>query len=194
MKGFIAGVLVALLVIFGGLYLGMARGWYPVGADNEPTKFERQMAHMAMEAYVEKHAPKQENPIQLTNENLIEGAEEYEEHCAICHGGAKSRISPLAGKFNPPVPQLINRVPLDADANLFWITKHGIRLTGMPGWGGLMDDDEMWKIVAFIKNSNKLPPEVQTAWQAMANKGEDAVAGEHKKEAPAGGTAKKKTL
>jgi mono/diheme cytochrome c family protein len=96
---------------------------------------------------------------------LTDGAKEYEEHCALCHGGAKARISPIGEKFNPPAPQLINKIPHDPDAWLFWVTKHGVRMTGMPAWGGVLSDDEMWKIVAFIKHSDKLPAEVESAWR-----------------------------
>ena len=74
----------------------------------------------------------------------------------------------MQNQFNPPVPQLVNRVPPDADAWLFWVTKHGVRMTGMPSWGGVMSDDEMWKIVAFIKHSGQLPPEAAAAWQQAA--------------------------
>jgi hypothetical protein len=36
---------------------------------------------------------------------------------------------------------------------LFWIIKHGIRMTGMPSWGD-HSADELWATVAFIQ---KLP-------------------------------------
>jgi mono/diheme cytochrome c family protein len=48
------------------------------------------------------------------------------------------------------------------------MTKHGIRLTGMPAWDGILSDDQMWGIIAFLKRSDKLPPEVQAEWQKAA--------------------------
>jgi hypothetical protein len=39
----------------------------------------------------------------------------------------------------------------------------------MPTWDGILDDDEMWKVIAFVKHSDKLPPDVQAAWQKMAS-------------------------
>lgn len=36
-------------------------------------------------------------------------------------------------------------------ARLFWVTKHGIRMTGMPAWGLSHGDGEIWDMVAFIK-------------------------------------------
>ncbi len=170
MRGFIVGVLLTLVVIFGGLYFVVARGLFPVGADNPPGPYERKLANMAMDEYVGKHAPKQANPFQPTSANLMTGAMDYEEHCAMCHGGAKDRISPLRSKFNPPVPQLINHIPRDEDSHLWFVTKHGIRLTGMPSWEGVLSDDDIWKIIAFVKNSDKLPPDVQEMWMNTAKK------------------------
>jgi mono/diheme cytochrome c family protein len=168
MRSFLGGVVATLLVVCGVTFLVINRGWIPVGADNPPGAVERRLAHMATDAYVARNAPRQENPAQPTAGNLIEGARVYEKHCAVCHGGAAPRISPLRTKFSPPAPQIVNRVPRDADATLWWITKHGIRLTGMPAWDGILSDDQMWKIIAFLKRSDKLPPDVQAAWQQAA--------------------------
>jgi hypothetical protein len=41
-------------------------------------------------------------------------------------------------------------------------------MTGMPSWDGVLSDDEMWKVIAFIKHSDKLPPDVQAMWQQAA--------------------------
>jgi mono/diheme cytochrome c family protein len=168
MRSFLGGVVATLLVVVGVPFLMINRGWIPVGADNPPGAMERRLTHMATDAYVARNAPKQENPTQPTAGNLIEGARAYEKHCALCHGGAAQRISPLRTRFSPPVPQIVNRVPRDEDANLWWITKHCTRLTGMPAWDGILSDDLMWKIIAFLKHSGKLPPEAQAAWQQAA--------------------------
>ena len=69
----------------------------------------------------------------------------------------QEKISPLRDRFSPPVPQLVNRIPHDPEAWLFWVTKHGVRMTGMPAWDGILSDDKIWKIVAFIKRSDKAP-------------------------------------
>lgn len=169
MRGFVAGVIVTLLVLAGGVYVVSTFGLYPIGADNPPSSLERRLAGRAMDEYADKHKPDMTNPTAITSANLITGAREYEEHCAFCHGGAKAMISPMQNKFNPPVPQLVNRVPHDPDAWLFWVTKHGVRMTGMPTWDGVMSDDEIWKIVAFLKHSKTLPPDVQAEWQKLAS-------------------------
>jgi thiosulfate dehydrogenase len=167
-RGFVVGVLGTLVAIALGVFLVSRLGWYPIGADNRPSVLERTLASRAMDVYADKHKPDGGNPVAPTPANLTEGARKYEEHCALCHGGAKVKISPIGDKFNPPAPQLINRIPHDEEAWLFWITKHGVRMTGMPTWDGILSDEDIWKIIAFIKRSNKLPADVESAWRKLA--------------------------
>ena len=169
MRSFLAGIIVTLLIFACGAFTVSHFGLYPIGADNPPGGLERSLASKAMDVYADKHKPEMDNPTALTAENLTEGAKEYEEHCAFCHGGAKAKISPMQHKFNPPVPQLVSRVPHDPDSWMFWVTKHGVRMTGMPSWDGIMSDEEMWKVVAFLKHRDKLPPETAAAWQKLAS-------------------------
>lgn len=168
MHGFIVGIIGTLATIGSSAYLISYFGLYPIGADNPPGRLERALAGRALNAYATRHKPAGDNPVQPTPAALTVGATEYEEHCALCHGGAKAKLSPLRDKFSPPSPQLIDKIPHDDDAWLFWVTKHGVRMTAMPAWDGLLSDDEIWKVVAFIKHSDKLPPEVRSAWEAIA--------------------------
>jgi mono/diheme cytochrome c family protein len=168
MKGVAVGIVATLVVGVCAVFVVSRLGLYPIGADNPPGQIERMLASRAMDVYADAHKPAGNNPAPLTVAGLTEGATEYEEHCAFCHGGAKAKISPMQDKLNPPAPQLINRIPHDEDAWLFWVTKHGVRMTGMPTWDGVMSDDEIWKIIAFIKHSDRLPPDVQSAWQKIA--------------------------
>jgi len=169
MRGFVVGVVVTLVVLAGTVFAISRFGLYPIGADNPPSPLERVLAGRAMDVYAERHKPAGENPTALTAGNLTEGAREYEEHCAFCHGGAKAKISPMRDRFSPPAPQLINRIPHEDDAWLFWVTKHGVRMTGMPAWDRIMSDKEIWAVIAFIKHSDRLPPEADAAWRRFAS-------------------------
>src|SRR3954447_22399696 len=168
MRGFIVGVVVTLLAITVGVFAVSQFGLYPIGADNPPGAIERAIAGKAMDQYAEKHKPAGDNPVQVSSASLMDGGKEYEEHCAFCHGGAKARISPMRDQFNPPAPQMINRIPHDDDAWLFWVTKHGVRMTGMPAWDRILSDEEIWKVVAFNKHRRKAPGEAAAGVQKMA--------------------------
>jgi mono/diheme cytochrome c family protein len=157
MRGFLLGVIVTLIVVFGGAYWYVTTGHVDTRAiPDPPTTFERRTANHSVDEWVDAHASKQDNPFQPTMENVMDGSMVYDKHCAVCHGSLKEPISPLKNKFFPPVPQLMNRTPDDPDANLFYVTKYGVKLTAMPGWDGVLSDDDIWKAVLFIKNSAQM--------------------------------------
>ena len=157
MGKFLLGVIVTLLVVVCGGYWYVSTGHVDSRAvPNGPSQFEKRTANHAVDEWVDAHAPKQENPFQPTMENIMDGSMVYDKHCALCHGSLKETTSPLKNKFYPPVPQLMARTPDDPDANFFYVTKYGIKLSAMPGWDGVLSDDEIWKAVLFIKNSAKM--------------------------------------
>jgi mono/diheme cytochrome c family protein len=157
MRGFIVGILFTLAVVFGGAYFYATTGHFDTRAvGNAPSTIERRTANKSVDAWVEDHAPRQSNPFQPTMENVMDGSMAYDKNCAFCHGSLKAPISPMRTKFYPPVPQLMSRVPDDPDGNLFYVIKYGIRMTAMPGWEGVLSDDDMWKIVVFMKNSGQM--------------------------------------
>ncbi len=86
----------------------------------------------------------------------MDGSMTYDKNCAFCHGSLKEPISPMRRNFIPSVPQLMSRIPDDPDGNLFYVIKYGMRFTGMPGWSGVLSDDDIWKTVVFIKNSSQM--------------------------------------
>jgi mono/diheme cytochrome c family protein len=157
MRGFILGVLLTLLVVFGGAYLYVYTGHFDTRAvPNGPGNFERRTANHSVDEWVDAHASKQDNPFQPTMDNIMDGSMVYDKNCAFCHGSLKEPTAALRTKFYPPVPQLMSRTPDDPDAHLFYVTKYGIKLTAMPGWDGVLSDDDIWKAVLFVKNSAKM--------------------------------------
>jgi len=157
MGKFLLGIIFTLLVVIGGGYWWISSGHVDSRAvPNGPSQFERRLANRAVDEWVDDHASKQENPYQPTAENLAAGQKVYEDNCAWCHGSLKQPASPMRTKFFPPVPALMARTPHDPDANFFYVTKYGIKLSGMPGWDGVLTDDEIWKAVLFVKNSSKV--------------------------------------
>lgn len=53
--------------------------------------------------------------------------------------------------ITPEPPDLEEAAGEWSEAELFWIIKHGIKMTGMPAWGKIDGDDELWSVVAFVK-------------------------------------------
>lgn len=97
------------------------------------------------------------NPIAYSPEILQSGQSHFGHHCQVCHGldGQNTGV-PFASKMSPPVPDLKSEdVQGYTDGQLKWIIENGIEPSGMPGWKGILSDDEMWKLVHYIRH---LPP------------------------------------
>jgi len=94
------------------------------------------------------------NPVAKSDAAIKEGAEHFQHHCQICHGldGHNTGV-PFAEKMDPPVADLGSKdVQGYTDGQLKWIIENGIGPSGMPGWKEILEDDEMWKMVWYIRN------------------------------------------
>jgi mono/diheme cytochrome c family protein len=94
------------------------------------------------------------NPLPDTPENVKQGAEHFQHHCQICHGldGHGTGV-PFARKMDPPVPDLASKdIQSYSDGQLKWIVQNGIGPSGMPGWNGILEENEMWLVVDYIRH------------------------------------------
>jgi len=164
MGKFIAGIIFTVVIAGVGGLLFAYFGHMPVNADAAPGKLETTVAGHAMDASVERQAPKVSNPIQPTEENLLRGMLIYSMNCAQCHGEPTRKKSLGDGEY-PPAPQFTEDAPDMPDHQNFWIVKHGIRYTAMPAWGKMLSDDDIWKVTTFLGNWKKLPPAVKSKFE-----------------------------
>jgi thiosulfate dehydrogenase len=155
--GFIVGVFI--LPLFGWLYFRF--GYAPVATAEPPIPFEKSLARMALHARIEKEAPKTV-PIAATTDNYMAGAHIYRTHCAVCHGLPGQAVSATSKGMFPRPPELFkgHGVTDDPAGETYWKVNNGIRLTGMPAYGGSLSKDEMWQVSLLLANADKLPPQV----------------------------------
>jgi mono/diheme cytochrome c family protein len=165
MRNFIVGIIVTLLVLaLGGLAFALL-GFAPTSADAIPGTIETRIAMGAMDASMERHAPRVNNPVPATDNNLIDGMKIYTMNCAVCHGTLDKKPSLLAGSLYPPPPQLILDPLDDPEWHIFYAVRTGVRYTGMPAWSKALSADDMWKVTGFLSRIEKLPPAVKDYWQ-----------------------------
>lgn len=172
LKGFIAGIVVTIVVAAAAAYLILQGGYIPANADATPGPIETWAADKSLSATLSREAPKGADPIPATDTNLIQGINLYAQHCAICHGTAKGEASasPVAKGLYPKPPQMAtDGVEDDPEGVSFWKIKHGIRWTGMPSWKGTLTDQQIWTLALFLKHMDKLPLAAQAGWQNVKN-------------------------
>jgi mono/diheme cytochrome c family protein len=79
------------------------------------------------------------------------GAEIFKTNCATCHGD-KGLGDGSAGIYLDPRPA--NLAVLNtavADDYLYWRISTGRDGTAMPAWKGVLDDQQIWQVIAFIR-------------------------------------------
>jgi mono/diheme cytochrome c family protein len=165
MRNFVIGVIATLLLlVVVGLTVALL-GFMPTNADSTPPPMERRIAMSAMDASMDRHAPRVSNPVPPTDDNLIDGLKIYTMNCAVCHGDLDNKPSLLHKSFYPPPPQLIQYPLDDPEWHIYYAVRTGIRYTGMPAWNNALTEQEMWKVTAFLSRLEKLPPAVQDYWK-----------------------------
>jgi cytochrome c553 len=156
-----AVTIAALLVIFVAI---VRLGIISADADSRPPRLETYLMPKALHYSVARHAAEQKNPLAVNEENLLAAGEIYKGMCARCHSVPGGEPSVYGESFYPRAPQLSGGMSSYTDAQLFWTIKHGIRNTGMPAWGAMLSNEEIWQLVALLKNAQDLPPSVEREW------------------------------
>lgn len=72
---------------------------------------------------------------------------------AVPRRSAKRRCgaSPFALGLTPLPAPLAQTAREWTPGELFWVVKHGIKMTGMPAWRFRLDDVQTWALVAFMR-------------------------------------------
>ena len=77
MRNFILGIIVTLIVlVVGGLGFALL-GLLPTRANSTPPEMEVHLAMSALDNSVDRHAPHTNNPVPITDDNLIDGLKIY---------------------------------------------------------------------------------------------------------------------
>lgn len=163
MVKFLAGFVTALCLLAVAAYLFLVGGGMPVATTGSALPLERWVARTAIRAAIKGDAG-QQSPVVLTEPALMQGARDYSNHCAGCHGLPEHPSTEFAKAMYPHPPQLFEPdegVTDDPVGAVHWVIHNGIRMTGMPGFADLLKEDQIWQISLLLKNSDKLPKEVR---------------------------------
>lgn len=155
----VIGIAIGVAVVVPlGAFAFVEFGVYDVGASHRHTKFTEWITHETMVKSVGVRARGIGMPRWTSASQLAAGFCAYETHCVACHGAAAVARQPWVAGLEPSPPYLLDVTQRFTPAQLFWIVKNGIKMTGMPGWGGAMSDRQVWNVVAWLEASRNLPP------------------------------------
>jgi mono/diheme cytochrome c family protein len=135
-------------------------------ADKHPSAAETVLANVAKDVVIPLEAGEKKNPLPETDDVLAGGRVVFLGSCALCHGpDGRGKTDLGRGMYPPAMDMNSPHVQHWSDAQLFWIIKNGVRLTGMPSWQPTVSDDDTWKLARFIHNLPRLnaTPQAQAA-------------------------------
>jgi hypothetical protein len=95
------------------------------------------------------------NPLKHTARNIGDGKRLYQHNCALCHGPAGSGDGEAGKNLSPPPANIaaFSKSRLATDGYLYWsIAEGGVPFsTGMPPFKGSLKEDDIWKIVLYLR-------------------------------------------
>ena len=171
---FIAGVIAVLLIlaVAAAVYIQRSNGF---SARANPSRAEAWFAGEARDMAMPRDAAMRLNPISNTPEVIAEGRAHWADHCAICHANNGSGETQMGSNLYPPAPDMRQEdTQKMTDGELFFIIENGIRLSGMPAWGGTgHTDEDSWKLVRFIRHLPQMTQEEEKEMEKLNPKSPD---------------------
>ncbi len=165
-------VLATLLAaaVAGGVaaFVVLKSGIYPIGATTQHFQIVHSVLEEGMRASVHRHSravtvPALDSPMQVR-----QGAALYRDNCAHCHGGPGFAQSDWGKSMQPLPGPLVDAARRWDTAELYWITRNGIKMSGMPAWEFHLTDAELWSVVSFLRRLPALKADDYAAMTAAA--------------------------
>jgi mono/diheme cytochrome c family protein len=79
------------------------------------------------------------------------GTEVFKNNCVACHGEQGHGDGPAGAAINPRPKNLPKLASTVGDDYLFWRISTGREGTSMVAWKGVLTDEQIWQVVAFIR-------------------------------------------
>ena len=131
-------------------FVVLRAGWYDIGATTQHLQPVYTVLEQGMHYSVRHHARSVAVPALGDHGQLLRGAAVYRDNCAQCHGGPGTAPARHGLSMQPVPGPLVDASRHWKPRELYWITRHGIKMSGMPGWEYHLSEDEIWATVAFV--------------------------------------------
>ena len=131
-------------------------GVYDVAASRPHGALITWVTHTAFIHAVRLRARRVASPPPATPADVQAGLQAYVQDCEPCHGGPGVGRAAWTNGLTPPPPYLLDASQRWSPRELYWIVRHGAKMTAMPAWGEDKTDAEIWRIVDFLEASPRL--------------------------------------
>lgn len=163
----VTGAMGLALVVLAGVGAAVVlRGG--ISARQEPSRVEARVARALRTWAIPAEARGTTNPIPSSPRVLAAGLAHFADHCASCHANDGSGQTAIGRNLSPRAPDLRRPATQDlTDGELFYVIENGVRLTGMPAWGGPGSAEGSWHLVHFIRHLPRLTDDERTHMERL---------------------------
>jgi len=151
-------VFAILLVIAAAAAIFAYSGAFDVAADVPHSALVAWMMEIVRDRSIAVRTKEIQAPALDDPKLITEGAEHYASMCVGCHLAPGIKDSEIRTGLYPQPPNLTEHTNA-TPAEMFWVIKHGVKMTAMPAWGKTHDDQSIWSLVAFSQKLPELSPE-----------------------------------
>ena len=155
-------MLVLIGLFAGALIVGavaLYAGFYNVAATHQHFRPTFWLLQTGLRESIERRARRIEPP-PLTDPALVDrGLALYHAQCTQCHGAPGFPPQLFALGLTPVPKNLAHAARERTSAELYWVIKNGIKMTGMPAWEFRLSDRDLWAVVAFLRELPLISPE-----------------------------------
>lgn len=167
--GGVVGI-IGLVVLTAGVGLAVVyTGSYNIAATEEHTSFVRWAFDTTFRNSIKTRAAEIQTPASFSSEMIAAGASGYKQMCQHCHAGPGVERAEWASGMRPRPPHLKEAAADWQAKEIFWLVKHGAKMTGMPAFGLTHDDRALWSIAAFVKQLPAMTPETYASLGKESN-------------------------
>ncbi len=147
-------------------------GFYNVAATHQHLRPTFWLLKTGMRESIQRRAHRIEVPDLADRALSRRGLALYEAQCAQCHGAPGVAPQLFALGMLPVPTNLAYAVRELSPAELYWVVKNGLKMTGMPAWEFRLSDRDLWAVVAFlIELPGIAPDEYAARVRALDDKG-----------------------
>jgi mono/diheme cytochrome c family protein len=142
-------------------------GVYDVSATGPHLQPVHSLLEIALQRAVQQRADAHPPPRDLlTRERVMQGAACFRDRCVACHGAPGVAPEAFALGMQPVPSSLVEATRHWRPQDLYWITRNGIKMSGMPAWEYRLEEGELWAVVAFLDALPLMTPDQYRALTA----------------------------
>lgn len=158
---YVLTIFFVVAVLAAGALLFAWSGLYNIAATRPHWAVTSSFIEMLRDRSITAHSDGIQAP-DLNDPQLVGAAfSHYHGMCRLCHGAPEYPPEEFAKGLYPAPPSMSEGHIQEkrSPAELYWIIKHGLKMTGMPAFGPTHDENELWGLVALAQEMPRMTAE-----------------------------------